>query len=758
MLQEIARRQYELSRVNEVAAVFSDQGDGSMPPAYIVITSKDGKRLKVMKPIEKSISPLLYPLLFPNGTPGYNVDMELTNGKRLSMRDYASRQLSIASDGAFNPLLHAGSLTQQFVLDLFTRIEFERLDYLRNNQSSLNVASYKNIMDQMHSDAEQCRVGKRIILPSSYPGSPRNMYQHYQDAMAMVSQLGPPDIFLTMTLNPNDEDIKKTIKDIGGDPSKPYYYPHIVVRIAYLKFQKLLEEVVKNKIFGRIIGWVHVIEFQKRGLPHMHALFTLAREAKWKTPEKIDEHIRAYVDPEDDDELRELIRRYMLHGPCGMDKPNCPCMIEKDGKLRCSKEFPKQFCDETKVGEDGYCQYRRSDNGEEFMKDGTPLDNRFVVPFNPYLLRRFQCHINVERCNSISGVKYLYKYVYKGYDKCEMDATYVSKKEALHEERREEQSRDEIQEHLDFRFLCPCEACWRIFAMEMQEKSHAIERLPVHLRDQQVITLEGDEAPESEDDPIFHMPTKLTAYFTYNATLPEEERLLYNDLPRHCLWEFCKRDGIAKWRKRKSVPKPTLGRMYTVSPSQSEAWHLRILLHHVKPTRWDDLLTHQGTRYPSFAAAALARGLTRDDAEQVKAMEEAVLTESPKEIRRLFAIILLHQPPKKPEEMWETFKESMADDFLHAGYSDDDAIKKVYVEVERFLGSMGSSLEKFPSFPEIDTSEIDEDDVIDRVREKRAYMELRRTIKSDQKEILDEFIRVWTKSRSSSKVNSTNFR
>jgi hypothetical protein len=97
LLQEIVRRQYELSRVNEVAAVFSDSGDGSMPPAYIVITSKDGKHLKVLKPIEKSISPLLYPLLFPDETPGYNINMELTNGKRLTMRDYASRQMSIAT-------------------------------------------------------------------------------------------------------------------------------------------------------------------------------------------------------------------------------------------------------------------------------------------------------------------------------------------------------------------------------------------------------------------------------------------------------------------------------------------------------------------------------------------------------------------------------------------------------------------------------------------------------------------------------------
>jgi hypothetical protein len=44
------------------------------------------------------------------------------------------------------------------------------------------------------------------------------------------------------------------------------------------------------------------------------------------------------------------------------------------------------------------------------------MDNGWVVPYNPYLVLKYNAHINVELCSTIKSVKYLYKYVYKGYD------------------------------------------------------------------------------------------------------------------------------------------------------------------------------------------------------------------------------------------------------------------------------------------------------------------------------------------------------
>ena len=50
------------------------------------------------------------------------------------------------------------------------------------------------------------------------------------------------------------------------------------------------------------------------------------------------------------------------------------------------------------------------------MKNGVPLGNRYIVPYNPYLLKKYSAHINVEICSTINSCKYLYKYVYKGPD------------------------------------------------------------------------------------------------------------------------------------------------------------------------------------------------------------------------------------------------------------------------------------------------------------------------------------------------------
>ena len=115
------------------------------------------------------------------------------------------------------------------------------------------------------------------------------------------------------------------------------------------------------------------------------------------------------------------------------------------------------------------CIRRREyvDGKKVLTKDGV-RDNRWVVPYNERLLRKFNCHVNVEICTSIKAVKYLYKYTYKGPDRACM-----------------EMKIDEISEFMDARYVTAPEAYWRIFEFPMHAKSHAVERLPLHVRNSQ---------------------------------------------------------------------------------------------------------------------------------------------------------------------------------------------------------------------------------------------------------------------------------
>ena len=36
------------------------------------------------------------------------------------------------------------------------------------------------------------------------------------------------------------------------------------------------------------------------------------------------------------------------------------------------------------------------------------------MPYNPYLLEKYDCHINIEISSGLKVVKYLYKYLVKG--------------------------------------------------------------------------------------------------------------------------------------------------------------------------------------------------------------------------------------------------------------------------------------------------------------------------------------------------------
>ena len=60
----------------------------------------------------------------------------------------------------------------------------------------------------------------------------------------------------------------------------PFNRPDLCARVFKIKFKELMNDLIKNKIFGKVVSNIDVIEFQKRGLPHAHILLILDKEDK----------------------------------------------------------------------------------------------------------------------------------------------------------------------------------------------------------------------------------------------------------------------------------------------------------------------------------------------------------------------------------------------------------------------------------------------------------------------------------------------
>jgi hypothetical protein len=43
------------------------------------------------------------------------------------------------------------------------------------------------------------------------------------------------------------------------------------------------------------------------------------------------------------------------------------------------------------------------------------VDNHWAVPHNLFLVAKFNAHINVEICNQIDSIKYVYNFEFKGH-------------------------------------------------------------------------------------------------------------------------------------------------------------------------------------------------------------------------------------------------------------------------------------------------------------------------------------------------------
>ncbi|XP_058216366.1 uncharacterized protein LOC131327288 [Rhododendron vialii] len=701
--------------VPQVAAIWLENEDTpELQERDIIVHKHDGHTQKISY-YYGCYDSLQYPLLFPLGEPGWHQGIKkikpstisqscLGQGKVLPQHSSTAEEL-IANETAVRQenehkgnmvsarefyafrlqirrntnsiLLESARLLQQFTVDMYVKIETSRLDYFRNRQEEIRADLYQGIVDSIeHGESDPAKIGKRIVLPGTFIGGPRDMRKRYLNAMTLVERYGKPDLFLTMTCNPNWPEIKDEMRAHEEAQNRP----DLLSRVFRSKVEHLQKEIVKNQLFGPVQAYTFVVEFQKRGLPHVHMLIILKKLFKLDTIDKIDAFISAEIpDKKKYPHLYAMVLKHMMHGPCGELDMRRTRM--ENGK--CKNRYPRSHCAETTIDSDGYPIYRRRPTGEEVEIRGQILDNRWVVPYNPYLLATFDCHINVEVCSTIKAVKYLYKYIYKGHDKI-IYRLATSKFP---------QDIDEIQQFQAARWISPPEAIWRIYRFALHEIRPTVISLQLHLEGCQLIPLKKDTNLHNIVDNEFMSRTMLTQFFWMNAhnNKAKSLKLLYKDFPQHFVWTASSRT----WTERKQ--QQVIGRIVTANPTEGERYYLRLLLMYIPaPTSYAHLRTVNGITFNSYREAAISHGLLQDDNSNEKCMEEACLYQMPLSLRQLFCTILVYCAPVNPLELFFKFEDDMIEDYVSIQKLTKDAARQVLLEaLNAELESMGKKLHDF---------------------------------------------------------------
>ncbi|GFX58834.1 ATP-dependent DNA helicase [Trichonephila clavipes] len=240
-------RRFNAPTTNEIAAVVvSSERTASWD---IVIQAHDGRFTRVPD-THTFYDALEYPIIFWKGQEGYSFDIPQINpftkqpipNKKVSCKEFYACHMMVRRNN-FNLLLRCRLPFHQFLVDMYVKVESERLRFIALNQTKLRAENYIHLQDAIRNDADldSNSLGQMVILPSSFVNSARYLHEYTQDAFTYVRNYGGPDLFITMTCNPAWPEI--TIKLIPGQNSTDRH--DLTARVFKVKVQKLVALLTK---------------------------------------------------------------------------------------------------------------------------------------------------------------------------------------------------------------------------------------------------------------------------------------------------------------------------------------------------------------------------------------------------------------------------------------------------------------------------------------------------------------------------------
>ncbi|CAN0261560.1 unnamed protein product [Ectocarpus sp. 12 AP-2014] len=321
----------------------------------------------------------------------------------------------------------------------------------------------------------------------------------------------------------------------------------------------------------------------------------------------------------------------------------------KTKKKYCQKHYPQPFRSSLQTNKCGRAEYRRLNND--------------IVPYNLYLLMKYDCHICFDLVTAKAVIAYLYKYAYKKEDSVRARVTYKD---------------NEIEAYRSVRYISSSEAMWHIFGFHTQERTPSVNLLYVHREGEQpVIHDEADEPAERQaaaDNAVSHLMKYFGRQRQSKRTRSNDDNDDGNDYVPSTVPHF--RGRYRNFVYLKSTF--NVSRIQYMSPDQGDIWFLRLLLLNRPASSFRQLRCIDGIEHEIYEQCARELALVHDTNEYAICMQEAAQFATARELRRVFPTLILHGA--SAPQLWEQFQTDLTFDFaptMTAAASIDASLKHI---------------------------------------------------------------------------------
>jgi len=109
-------------------------------------------------------------------------------------------------------IVNACRLFRQFLVDCYTMVEAQRLSFIKANQKLIRCDILNGLQEAVNrGETNPSSIGRHIVLPASFIGGTRYMFNNCQDTMAICKKFGYPNLFITITCNVNWSEIREFV-------------------------------------------------------------------------------------------------------------------------------------------------------------------------------------------------------------------------------------------------------------------------------------------------------------------------------------------------------------------------------------------------------------------------------------------------------------------------------------------------------------------------------------------------------------------